>query len=424
MDNVTHTLIGVLIGETVARLSNRQSALAAPVSQPAEVASGLPADLRRNLIVTLAAIGSNLPDADLLYSYVGDKANYLLHHRGHTHTLLGALVLSALTFLLVHWGLKRRHLTPSRAEMRLLAGVLFAMPLLHIAMDFTNNYGVHPFWPVYNGWFYGDSVFIVEPLFWAAAAPLVLLLRTAIARIIVACFLLLGLVLGLLSGLMGTMNAVALSIVMIVMLLVTRHARPLTALLAGIALWLGTTGMFVSASFIAGQRVDALARTAFPEARLLDRVLTPMPVNPVCWEAVLIQQQDNDLLLRRGMLSILPPLVTAEHCPSRILDGAPTAPLRRVEAADGEGLKWAGEVSTPIDRLETQYSNDCLAAAALRFIRAPWLSVSNAGVTVLGDMRYDREKDLGFAEVELGGGSARCPRFVPNWTAPRADLLD
>ena len=74
----------------------------------------------------------------------------------------------------------------------LVAGVAFLAPLLHIAMDATNSYGVHPFWPFYDGWLYGDSVFIVEPLLWAAAAPLGFLLRTALARALVGAVLLAG----------------------------------------------------------------------------------------------------------------------------------------------------------------------------------------------------------------------------------------
>src|SRR5687768_1114261 len=68
---------------------------------------------------------------------------------------------------------------------KLLAGVLLLTPLLHIAMDFGNNYGVHPFWPLDNRWFYGDSIFIIEPLFWAACAPLAFIFRTRPARFIV-----------------------------------------------------------------------------------------------------------------------------------------------------------------------------------------------------------------------------------------------
>src|SRR5262245_49092048 len=80
MDNITHTIIGTLVGEVAARV--------APGGR-----STLPATTRRNLCVTLAAIGSNLPDADLMYSFFGGKLNYLLQHRGYTHTILIALLL-------------------------------------------------------------------------------------------------------------------------------------------------------------------------------------------------------------------------------------------------------------------------------------------------------------------------------------------
>ena len=93
MDNVTHTLIGALLGETVAR-----------TTQPDP--RGLPGDVRRNLLVATAAIGSNLPDVDVLYSFIGGKINYLLQHRGHSHTIVGALLLAAVAFAIARWQLR------------------------------------------------------------------------------------------------------------------------------------------------------------------------------------------------------------------------------------------------------------------------------------------------------------------------------
>jgi inner membrane protein len=43
---------------------------------------------------------------------------------------------------------------------------------------------------------------------------------------------------------------------------------------------------------------------------------------------------------------------------------------------------------------------------------------------VVGDLRYDREPELGFAEVEVGPSADECPRFRPPWVPPREDLLD
>src|SRR5262245_20980231 len=197
MDNVTHTLIGALLGETVAR-----------TTQPDP--RGLPDEIRRNLLVATAAIGSNLPDVDVLYSFIGGKINYLLQHRGHSHTIIGALVLAAVAFAITRWRLKSRGQAPSARDVRWLAGVLTVTPLLHIGMDFTNNYGVHPFWPLSNRWFFGDAVFIAEPLLWAACAPLVFTFRTLFARLLVAAVLAIGVGLALLSGLVPRLPAIVL----------------------------------------------------------------------------------------------------------------------------------------------------------------------------------------------------------------------
>jgi inner membrane protein len=36
--------------------------------------------------------------------------------------------------------------------------------LSHILLDYTNNYGVRPFWPFSERWYSGDIVFIVDPI--------------------------------------------------------------------------------------------------------------------------------------------------------------------------------------------------------------------------------------------------------------------
>jgi inner membrane protein len=45
-------------------------------------------------------------------------------------------------------------------------------------MDSLNVYGVHPLWPFDPNWYYGDLVFIVEPVFWIGfGVPLAALVR-------------------------------------------------------------------------------------------------------------------------------------------------------------------------------------------------------------------------------------------------------
>ena len=55
------------------------------------------------------ALGSNLPDFDLIYTSVsGNKLDYLLEHRGYTHTLVGVLIMGALSYLACTLVLRRR----------------------------------------------------------------------------------------------------------------------------------------------------------------------------------------------------------------------------------------------------------------------------------------------------------------------------
>src|ERR1700759_1301489 len=106
MDNLTHSLIGMVAGEAVAQLT--------PAGK-----SGLSAQTRRGMLVTVATVGGNLPDIDLVLTYRGfvrDKLGYLLEHRGYTHTVLGCLVLAALLSSAVMGWAKYRRLPMTRSD--------------------------------------------------------------------------------------------------------------------------------------------------------------------------------------------------------------------------------------------------------------------------------------------------------------------
>ncbi|HEY2401635.1 MAG TPA: metal-dependent hydrolase, partial [Steroidobacteraceae bacterium] len=140
MDNLTHSLIGMVAGEAVARLT--------PASK-----GGLGVEARRGMLVTLATVGGNLPDLDLVLTYRGfvrDKLGYLLEHRGYTHTVLGCLVLATLMFAAAEGWARYRRLSMTRNDHLTLAAVAVFGTLLHLGMDALNSYGVHPLWPFYS----------------------------------------------------------------------------------------------------------------------------------------------------------------------------------------------------------------------------------------------------------------------------------
>jgi inner membrane protein len=114
--------------------------------------------------LTLAA---EAPDLDVL-SRFGGSAFGLNHHRGFTHSFLGVPLVAAFVvgFIYLLWRLRGRKSRNPNLPPRW--GLLFAYACLaglsHLLLDFTNNYGVRPFWPFSERWYSWDIVFIVEPV--------------------------------------------------------------------------------------------------------------------------------------------------------------------------------------------------------------------------------------------------------------------
>ncbi len=116
--------------------------------------------------VTLAA---EAPDIDVLGRFKGPIFGFA-HHRGFTHSFLGLFLVSAVVVGLMYsvWRLRGRK--TNNPNLRPKWGLLFLFAYLagltHILLDFTNNYGVRPFWPFSEKWYSWDIVFIFEPVLW------------------------------------------------------------------------------------------------------------------------------------------------------------------------------------------------------------------------------------------------------------------
>ena len=116
--------------------------------------------------MTLAA---EAPDIDIIGSFK-DPVFGFAHHRGFTHSFLGLLLVQAVVVGLIYviWRMRGRRIKDPNVPPRWGLLFLFAYlaGLTHILLDFTNNYGVRPFWPFSERWYSWDIVFIVEPLLW------------------------------------------------------------------------------------------------------------------------------------------------------------------------------------------------------------------------------------------------------------------
>jgi inner membrane protein len=392
---------------------------ARPRGRPAPLRKALPDGTLRRLVVVCLVVGSNLPDADLLYtSFGGGPLAYVLQHRGYTHTVVGALAGAALWWVACSLWLRYRHLRATALEQTWIAAAAVTGVLLHLAMDYTNNYGVHPFWPFYNGWVYGDSVFILEPLLWLAAAPLVFLLESVLARVLVALALGFIAILVLALGRVATPAAVVFLALGAAMLAAGRWLRPAAALSCGIACWLGITAVFGVASHMAATRLAGTAHAQFPGSRTFDRVLTPTPANPVCWEGWLVQSQNGQEIMRQARISLLPGLIDVRDCRGVDL----VAPEGDTVPADSTAaLQWLQQFSMPTPRIALLARTQCRVRAFMQFARVPM--AGGAGPHWwLADLRFGVGR--GFASLQLTQPPQPCDFPPVPWLPPRPELLN
>jgi inner membrane protein len=413
VDNLTHTLIGLLAGEVVAR----------NIRTPA---AGLPDATRRTTLLTLGMVGGNLPDVDLLWSMrfaTDDQLTYLVQHRGYTHTLVGCAILTVMlvlgTLAVLRW---RGHRDRAPDRWLFAAMSLFAV-MLHLGMDAMNEYGIHPFWPWNNRWYYGDAVFIVEPLCWLALAPIYFSLQKRGARLFLGTALAVGCIAVLVFHRFG---AVWWSLPVCTLLLVAggRRLAPRAASWVAAGLLMAVLGLFSITHFVVLQKVQRLVAVQFPAATTLDIVFSPAPAHPFCWDVILLQRAGDRYVARLGQTTLLAqspaPGMPFMGC-SRSAGGPGTAPLVIPKVPVRSGMLWTGEYSINAVELARLAASNCDTQRLASFLRAPFAAPTASG-WIIGDLRYDREPGVGFAELSIEPRSRpRCLSSSP-WTAPRADL--
>jgi len=402
MDNITHALAGSLMAAAAVQHVHRSDA---PPSRPFRLAAW-----------TLGIVMAELPDIDIFYS--GESLGmgtlgYLLHHRGHTHTIVFAVVAA-----FAMWGialLLSRELRVPRYARPLLALSLIAS-LSHVTLDFTNSYGVHPWWPLSGRWFYGDAVFIVEPWLWIVAIPpLVLVVRSIVARLLLGALLAIILVAAWRVEMVGAPVAAVLTAGAMAWSLVNWRAAAARRLTLGIVGWLALEGVFF-ASAAAGRAVVRRATGA----ELRDVVLSPSPGDPLCLSAIVVSEQDGRYAATTATVAPVPSLRPASACgPGRSGSAPGAVPAPQSSTAS---IRWGRRWEAPAAELEALAAERCELSAALRFIRVPvWQRSPNGDVTLF-DLRFGDGGDSFTTVVSRPG--ATCDWPVPGWEWPRADVLE
>jgi membrane-bound metal-dependent hydrolase YbcI (DUF457 family) len=147
MDGLTHAVGGL--------------ALAAPLVEYSPVAAGA------------LVFGSVLPDVDVVWRFFGKKA-YLRAHRTWTHSIGGAVIACALTWLIFRNHVLYHPLAPPA----LGAGIL-----IHCLLDLCNSYGTAILTPFSGRRFALESIFLVDSVFTAASIAALFVLIPAWRRL-------------------------------------------------------------------------------------------------------------------------------------------------------------------------------------------------------------------------------------------------
>lgn len=154
---------------------------------------------RKTAYATLAAVlAAEAADLDVFWGFAG-PVDALRHHRGFTHTFLGAVVVAGVVAGVIWLAhslrekQRHRHLAAAQAKLEVTLPPSESRPvsrapgpvpvsrqpqpvrwswvcitaliaaLSHILLDWMNNYGVRPLYPFSGRWFAGSFMFIVEP---------------------------------------------------------------------------------------------------------------------------------------------------------------------------------------------------------------------------------------------------------------------
>ena len=134
---------------------------------------------RRAAYATLTmVVAAEFPDIDTLWSLRGPIEGFQ-HHRGITHTFLGlpfeAALIVAAVYAWHRWrvrraskhaptGFRAKPLTAAPVRWGVLYGLALVALLSHLLLDYTNNYGLRPFFPFNGRWYAASIVFIFDPL--------------------------------------------------------------------------------------------------------------------------------------------------------------------------------------------------------------------------------------------------------------------
>ena len=148
MDNLTHSLVGALLGQAGLK---RKTGLAMPT----------------------LIIAANIPDIDAVAVLLGGDQHLALR-RGVTHGPIAMVLLPLLLWGIMLWFDRWQTRRGTRPDKRLPVDAKWLLILAYIGclshplFDWFNSYGIRLLEPFSSQWFYGDTIFIIDIWLWCA----------------------------------------------------------------------------------------------------------------------------------------------------------------------------------------------------------------------------------------------------------------
>jgi inner membrane protein len=136
MDTITHSLLGACLGEIIAGKKFGKRAM------------------------LYGALANNIPDIDVISAFWSGETEFLLLHRGITHSLLAAILVPPLLALLFEKLYRARVVSYSQWLVIFMSGML-----LHVFTDACTTYGTGLLEPFSDKRFSFNTIFILDPLF-------------------------------------------------------------------------------------------------------------------------------------------------------------------------------------------------------------------------------------------------------------------
>jgi inner membrane protein len=301
-----------------------------------------------------------------------------------------------------------------------MIGLAFVGGFVHIGMDSWNLYGVHPFWPLDNRWYYGDTIFIVEPLIWMTLIPWMWSESTTrwVRNLLLVAYVLGFVALTALYFRTWWYPVFVCFVALGYAWLVRFRLSSVQRTVVGFSVLAVLVGGFFANSLSTRGMLQRSLASSFPSEKVKDIALSSFPGNPFCFEFFSAGEEPKTkrYVVRHGVVSRWPGMV---KCP--VLTLSRTAPMqreaKRLTLSTGKVVGPFEVYRQSLDGLQRMAQQNCRVRAVLQFIRIPYWKQEKQQM-MIGDFRFDRRPGDDFSDFRFPNVPRSCPSLLPPWVPP------